>query len=95
MPRKQVVPENVTAVYRCQHSSAEGVDWLVNGSTFFPNTIDGIRLNQTSLNDLLLYELMILASSTNNGTMIVCRARFRDPERNETTESAELIVQGL
>ena len=79
------------AVFRCQHSTADGIVWRVNERPLreFPNiTVGSISLVHT---------LTVPARTEYNGTEVVCVAVFLDESlpNEETLPAILTIIAGL
>ena len=87
------MPLNITvdtvAVFQCQHTTADGINWRINGSTLrdLPQTVSTDRTSDG------IFTLTITAHSNYNQTVIECVALFADSP-SERTNQASLIVQG-
>ena len=86
--------QNQNALFRCRHERIDAtIDWRVNGSSnriYFDIIDDFVRESD----EVRVDTLTIPAIPVYNGTEVVCRARFYDPESIETTHPATLIITG-
>ena len=69
---------NATAIFKCQHQTAIGISWQVNGSSVKPNNVDITPSTVRDNDQHLVYVLTILARLEYNGTEIECVAIFID-----------------
>ena len=89
------VPVGSEAVFRCQHSTANNIDWIVNGSFVGRSPPPDITLGIITEGDNPVDTLTIVARHDYNGTTIVCVAVFRDGSPDETSQPAAVLrVQG-
>ena len=93
VPITQIVAANSTAVYRCNHDTADVIRWRVNESLIGRNPPPGITLGtERDENDNLIDTLMIVAYPEYNQTEVKCVAKFDDDSTDETTNGALLII---
>ena len=79
---------DAVAMFQCQHSTADGINWKINGATLrdFPEGISTDRNGE-------IFSLTIIALPEYNQTAIECVALFSNSP-SEGTDSAILMIQG-
>lgn len=87
---------NASAVFNCQHDSADIVTWLVNSTSLSSLGTQSITECINTLPDgAQLHQLKIPAISEYNMTEIVCRALFLDcNSAPQMTDPVYLIFKG-
>ena len=80
---------DTVAVLQCQHTSADGINWRINGSTL-RDLPEGVSTYRSSDG---IYILTIIALLKYNQTVVECVALF-DDFPSERTNPAALMVQG-
>ena len=94
-------PSNITlpfgseiqAVFRCRHSTADTIGWIVNGSSVGQNpSPDIIPSTITDDDGTLVHTLTIIARPEYNGTEVECVAVFFDGSPKEDTPSVTLTI---
>ena len=80
---------DTVAVFPCQHPTADGIAWRINGSAlwYFP---EGVNTNQNSDG---VFSLTIIALSKYNQTVIECVALFINFPSQETNPVI-MMIQG-
>ena len=77
-------PSNITqpvgsvAVFRCRHPSADGIGWIVNGTSLTQIPASEITNDFIIENDVRIFRLIIPTNLEYNGTVVVCVATFFD-----------------
>ena len=77
------------AVFQCQHTTADGINWRINGSTL-RDLPEGVSTDRGSDG---VFILTITALLKYNQTMVECVAFFGDSP-SERTNPAALMAQG-
>ena len=81
------VTDNMVVNFQCQNPAADAIDWMINGSTNFPEYVYSEKQGN------ILF-LNITARSEYNQTVITCKAYFRNSPVQET-EPAVMTIQGI
>ena len=90
-----VAVEQGTATFRCQHSFADDINWLVNGTSLnrvhSPDVYSSVQFQGS----VTTYTLSIGTLVEYNETTIECVAIFLDGSPSLLTAPVTLFVQGL
>lgn len=95
------VSRNVTTgeevIFLCQHSTADGIGWKMNGTILNSISLPNITVTSNPLPDGgVLYKLIISAHQVFNTTLFTCVATFLDLGYSTVeTLPAILLLQGL
>jgi hypothetical protein len=89
-PTSLNVTVDEVAVFRCQHPTAHGINWKINGSILqeLPKRFS------TDRSDDRVFSLNIEALAEYNPTVIQCVAFFVDSPSEESEQSV-LMIQGI
>ena len=94
VPTDQTVLQDETAVFLCQHSSADAVGFRLNDERI--TNLTNIGINSMQLDDGgVLHVLSIVANPKYNLSDINCVALFFDGSPVQSTSAAQLTIQGL
>ena len=89
------MPVGTKAEFRCQHSTADSIDWRINGTSLGSFHPVNISTKGVTTNSGLFHALNIIAVPAYNETLVECVAIFFDGLAPMMTPSAVLIIQGM
>ena len=89
-PASLNVTVDTVAVFQCQHPTAHGINWKINGS-FLQDFPDGFSIDRS---DDGVFSLNIKALAEYNQTVIQCGAFFADSPSEESEQSL-MMIQGI
>lgn len=91
-PSEQIVPEGQVAVFTCQHTNANDIVWIVNGTSLWMHYPQDV--SATSSGIPLLFKLYITAHIEYNRSSIECAATFGIGSPIQRSPVVELLIQG-
>ena len=94
IPTSLTVAPNSTAIFRCQHHTAIGIGWHVNGTAFIPSNPDITPNTDRDRGGRLVYTLSIVARLIYNYTQIQCVAFFIDMAPELSPVATLIILEG-
>ena len=89
-PTSLNITVNAIAVFQCQHPTAHGINWMINGS-ILQDLPEGFS---TDRSDDRVFSLNIEALAEYNQTVIQCVAFFIDSQSEESEQSL-MMIQGI
>ena len=93
-PENTTVAQGQLAVFSCQHTAADTLNWRVNETLLTSNRqLEGITFNTQRIEGGSLKNLRVIATPEYNSTSIVCVA-FTVGQENEEA-MAVLLIQGM
>lgn len=96
IPLAKNVSAGERVVFQCQHETADGIGWKLNGTLL--NTFNPANVTATGLplpNGNVIYNLILTALPRYNNTTIECIATFLNQEAPTSTEPVLLLIQGM
>ena len=88
-PASLNITVDTVAVFPCQHSTADGITWRING-TILRDLPEGVSTDQNSDGTIIL---TITALPKYNQTVIECVALFTESPSDDT-DPAIMMIQG-
>ena len=85
-----------TVVFQCQHSTADGIGWKLNGTLL--SELNHMNISAISLplpNGDTIHNLMFTALPGYNKTIIECIATFLSQEPPTSTVPVLVLIQGM
>ena len=92
IPVSQNISVGETAVFRCQHSTADAIRWKLNGEDVdYNNLPPGIIPSDVREGSRVVYTLNIVGSSEYDGAVVIGVAKFFDGSSPEETHPAAIL----
>ena len=83
-------------MFQCQHSTADGIGWKLNGSLLSELNHRNISaISQPLPNGDVIYNLMFTALPEYNKTTVECVATFLSQEPATSTVPVLVLIQGM
>ena len=90
-----VAVEQGTATFQCQHSLADDINWLLNGTSLNSVHLFNVSSSVQFNGRIITYILFIGTRIEYNQTTIECEATFTDGSPSQFTAPVVLLIQGL